>query len=41
MITLYQAKYYAALLSQKSVGGSIDCIAQSLLNAAVDIVLNH
>ncbi len=37
MITLYQAKYYATLLSQKSVGGNIDCIAQSLLNAAVDI----
>lgn len=37
MITAYQAKYYATLLSQKSVGGSIDCIAQSLLNAAVDI----
>lgn len=37
MITSYQAKYYAALLTQKSVGGSIDCIAQSLLNAAVDI----
>lgn len=37
MITKYQAKYYATLLSQKSVGGSIDCIAQSLLNAAVDI----
>lgn len=37
MITSYQAKYYATLLSQKSVGGNIDCIAQSLLNAAVDI----
>ena len=37
MITKYQAKYYATLLSQKSVGGNIDCIAQSLLNAAVDI----
>ena len=30
MITNYQAKYYAVLLSQKSVGGDIDCIAQSL-----------
>lgn len=37
MITAYQAKYYANLLSQKSVGGSVDCIAQSLLNASVDI----
>lgn len=37
MLTEYQAKYYATLLTQKSVGGSIDCIAQSLLNAAVDI----
>lgn len=37
IITSYQAKYYASILSQKSIGGSIDCIAQSLLNAAVDI----
>lgn len=37
MITPYQAKYYADLLSQKSVGGNVDCIAQSLLNASVDI----
>lgn len=37
MINEYQAKYYSTLLTQKSIGGSIDCIAQSLLNAAVDI----
>jgi len=37
MINAYQAKYFASILTQKSVGGSIDCIAQSLLNAAVDI----
>lgn len=37
MITPYQAKYYSTLLTQKSIGGNIDCIAQSLLNAAVDI----
>lgn len=37
MITSYQAKYYSTLLTQKSIGGNIDCIAQSLLNAAVDI----
>ena len=37
MITPYQAKYYSLLLTQKSVGGSIDCIAQSLLSASVDI----
>lgn len=37
MITTYQAKYFASLLSQKAIGGGVDCIAQSLLNAAVDI----
>ncbi len=37
MITSYQAKYFATLLTKKSIGGSIDCIAQSLLNASVDI----
>ncbi len=37
IITSYQAKYYANILTQRSVGGNIDCIAQSLLNAAVDI----
>lgn len=37
MITSYQAKYYAALLTQKSIGGEISDLSQSLLNAAVDI----
>ena len=37
IITSYQAKYFANILTQQSVGGNIDCIAQSLLNAAVDI----
>ncbi|ADM68665.1 RNA polymerase-associated protein RapA [Paenibacillus polymyxa E681] len=37
MITKYHAKYYANILTQKSIGGSIDSISQSLLNAAVDI----
>ena len=37
MITPYQAKYYSILLTQKSIGGTIDCIAQSLLSASVDI----
>jgi hypothetical protein len=37
LITRYHAKYYAALLTQRSVGGEIDSLSQSLLNAAVDI----
>lgn len=37
MITAYHAKYYAGLLTQKAIGGSIDSLSQSLLNAAVDI----
>lgn len=37
MITQYQAKYYANLLTQKSLGGEIDSLSQSLLNATVDI----
>jgi hypothetical protein len=37
MITKYQAKYYAHLLTQRAIGGDIDSISQSLLNAAVDI----
>src|SRR5574344_556916 len=37
MITRYHARYYAAMLSQKSVGGELDSITQSLLNAMVDI----
>ncbi|GJM78099.1 hypothetical protein HMSSN139_05950 [Paenibacillus sp. HMSSN-139] len=37
MITKYHAKYYANILTQKSIGGSLDSISQSLLNAAVDI----
>jgi ERCC4-related helicase len=37
MITAYHAKYYAHLLTQKSISGDIDSISQSLLSAAVDI----
>lgn len=37
MITSYHAKYYAGMLSQKAIGGGIDSLSQSLLNAAVDI----
>ena len=37
MITKYHAKYYANILTQKSIGGNMDSISQSLLNAAVDI----
>lgn len=37
MITQYHAKYYANLLTQKSLGGEIDSLSQSLLNATVDI----
>lgn len=37
MITRYHAKYYATLLSQKSVGGEIDSLSQSLLSSTVDI----
>lgn len=37
MITKYHAKYYANLLTQKSLGGEIDSLSQSLLNATVDI----
>ena len=37
MITKYHAKYYANLLTQKSIGGNLDSLSQSLLNAAVDI----
>ena len=37
MITRYHAKYYAHLLSNKAIGGNIDSLSQSLLNASVDI----
>lgn len=37
MITRYHAKYYAALLSQKNIGGEIDSLSQSLLSSTVDI----
>ena len=37
MITKYHAKYYAELLTQKAIGGDIDTLSQSLLNASVDI----
>jgi len=37
MITKYHAKYYASILTQRAVGGDIDSLSQSLLNAAVDI----
>lgn len=37
MITRYHAKYYAQLLSQKSVGNNLQNLSQSLLNSAVDI----
>lgn len=37
MITKYHAMYYAKLLTQRSIGGDIDSLSQSLLNAAVDI----
>lgn len=37
MITKYHAKYYANVLTQRSIGGDIESLSQSLLNAAVDI----
>ncbi|NCC85105.1 MAG: ATP-dependent helicase [Clostridia bacterium] len=37
MITRYHANYYARVLAQRAVGGDIDSLSQSLLNAAVDI----
>ena len=37
MITKYHAKYYANLLAGQTIGGNIDSLSQSLLNAAVDI----
>lgn len=37
MITKYHAKYYANVLIQRSIGGDIDSLSQSLLNAAVNI----
>jgi len=37
MITKYHAYYYASILTQRSIGGNIDSLSQSLLNAAVDI----
>ena len=37
MITKYHANYYARILTQRAVGGDIDSLSQSLLNAAVDI----
>ena len=37
MITRYHARYYAAMLSQKSVGGELDSLSQSLLSSTVDI----
>lgn len=40
MITRYHAKYYAHLLSQKSVGDNIDSLSQSLLSSTVVCVSN-
>ena len=37
MITKYHAKYYANVLAGQAIGGKIDSLAQSLLNATVDI----
>jgi|GEM_PF-3035456 len=37
MITKYHANYYADVLMQHAVGGEIESLSQSLLNAAVDI----
>jgi ERCC4-related helicase len=37
VITKFHAKYYAILLTQQSIGGDLDSLSQSLLNAAVDI----
>lgn len=37
VITKYHAKYYALLLTQKSIGGGLDSLSQSLLSASVDI----
>lgn len=37
MITKYHAKYYANLLTQQSIGGDINSLSQSLLNATVDV----
>jgi len=37
MITRYHAKYYAQLLTQKSVGDQLDSLSQSLLSSSVDI----
>lgn len=37
MITRYHARYYASLLTQKTVGGDIESLSQSLLSSVVDI----
>lgn len=37
IITPYQAKYYAHLLTSRSVGDRLESLSQSLLSAAVDI----
>ena len=37
MITKYHAKYYANLLTQRTVGGELSSISQSLMSASVDI----
>lgn len=37
MITAYHAKYYANLLRQKNIGGNLESLSQSLMNASVDI----
>jgi SNF2 family DNA or RNA helicase len=37
MITKYHAKYYALMLSQRSLGDSLCTLSQSLLSASVDI----
>lgn len=37
MITRYNAKYYASLLSRHAVGDGIDALSQSLLSSTVDI----
>lgn len=37
MITKYHAKYYANMLTGQAIGGNLDSLSQSLLNASVDI----
>lgn len=37
MITRYHAKYYASLLSGRSLSGDLDSLSQSLLSATIDV----